>query len=308
MARLPPLNALRAFESAARHLSFRQAAAELGVTPTAISHQIRSLEETCGQSLFSRRPRPLRLTPAGELLFPILRCGFDSFTAALEKLSAAAARRSISVTVPNAFAGRWLVPRLPLWRESYPDIALEIIGTNRALNLASGEADVAIRYARRMPKGYVTEELFRDRYGPVCRPQLLPAGEPVSSAAELIRLPRIHYDWMRSDAETPTWKRWWAAARASEPSLLRTPDHCDLTFHEEAHAIDAVLAGQGVAICSDIVLEPELRRGELVKAHPLSLPGYGFWLMYLPEHPRKRVIALFTDWLRAAGRESTWLR
>src|SRR6185312_5010916 len=100
MRKLPPLNALRAFESAARHLSFRLAAAELGVTPTAISHQIRLLEDTCGRSLFSRRPRPLRLTAAGELLFPILRDGFDSFAATLASFSGGAAGEILRVTTP----------------------------------------------------------------------------------------------------------------------------------------------------------------------------------------------------------------
>src|SRR5690349_10570081 len=144
MKKLPPLNALRAFESAARHLSFRLAAAELGVTPTAISHQIRLLEESCGQSLFRRRPRPLRVTTAGEMLFPVLRNGFDSFAAALASLPGDLTGQTLRVTTPNAFASRWLVPRLPKWREIQPQITLEVIGTDRVLNLASGEADVAI--------------------------------------------------------------------------------------------------------------------------------------------------------------------
>src|SRR5262245_49931657 len=133
MRKLPPLKALRAFESAARHLSFRLAAAELGVTPTAISHQIRLLEESCGQSLFRRRPRPLGLTPAGELLFPVLSNGFDSFATALASLSGGATGETLRVTTPNAFASRWLVRRLPKWRDIQPRIALEVIGTDRTL-------------------------------------------------------------------------------------------------------------------------------------------------------------------------------
>ncbi|MBP1886723.1 LysR family glycine cleavage system transcriptional activator [Ensifer mexicanus] len=296
---MPPLNALRSFESAARHLSFRLAAAELGVTPTAISHQIRLLEDICGQPLFLRRPRPLRLTAAGELLFPVLRNGFDSFNAALANLSEAVTRRALRVTTPNAFASNWLVPRLPKWRSVQPGIALEVIGTDRPLNLASGEADVAIRYTRRMPAEHVAQELFRDTYFAVCRPDLLPDGRPLAAAADMYRLPRIHYDWMKTDAETPNWRRWWRAARELDPCLPRDAETCQLSFREEAHAIAAVLAGQGVAICSDIVLAPELARGELVKAHELSLPGLGYYLLHSPEHPRKRAIVLFADWLRS---------
>jgi LysR family glycine cleavage system transcriptional activator len=295
---LPPLNALRAFESAARQLSFRLAAAELGVTPTAISHQIRLLEEICGQPLFRRRPRPLRLTRAGEQLFPVLSNGFDSFATALASVAGVARRQALRVTTPNAFASRWLVPRLPKWREAQPQIPLEIIGTDRTLSLAGGDADVALRYARQKPREHVAQELFRDAYFPVCRPELLPDRKPLIRLADMCRLPRIHYDWMKADARSPTWHRWWIRAREDEPGLPRDADACQLSFREEAHAIEAVLAGQGVAICSDFVLAPELERGELVKAHKLSLPGLGFYLLHLHDHPRKRQIALFADWLR----------
>jgi LysR family glycine cleavage system transcriptional activator len=298
MRKLPPLNALRAFECAARLLSFKAAAAELNVTPTAISHQIRLLEETCGQALFHRRPRPLRLTAAGERLFPVLRDGFDSFALIIESLSRASSRQALRVTTPNAFASRWLVPRLPLWRESHRDIVLEVIGTDRPLNLILGDADVAIRYARQPPTELPAQQLFRDRYFPICRPHLLPHGLPVQRPADLSRLPRIHYDWMKSDMETPTWRRWWVEARKSDPHITADVDTCEVSFREETHAIEAVLAGQGVAICSDIVLGAELARGELMKAHQLSLPGCGFYLVHLPEHPRRLVIGQFADWLR----------
>jgi len=298
MRKLPPLNALRAFESAARHLSFRLAAIELGVTPTAISHQIRLLEDICAQPLFFRRPRPLRLTEAGNMLFPVLRGGFDSFTAAFAALCETP-HQVLRVTTPNAFASRWLVPRLPLWQEAQPEIALEIIGTDRTLSLESGEADVAIRYSRSMPDGCAGQELFRDTYFPVCRPHLLAAGKPLATPRDIYRLPRIHYDWMKIDPETPIWRHWWSKARALEPGLPHDAETCRLSFREEAHAIAAVLAGQGVAICSDVVLAPELEAGELVKAHELSLPGLGYYLLHRPDHPRKRVIALFAEWLHS---------
>jgi LysR family glycine cleavage system transcriptional activator len=299
MRKLPPLHALRAFESAARHLSFRLAAAELGVTPTAISHQIHLLEEFCGQSLFHRRPRPLHLTKAGELIFPVLSSGFDSFATVLASASGIAVGQTLRVTTPNFFASRWLVPRLANWRKNQPEIALEVIGSDHVLSLANGEADVAIRYARGMPKEHVAQELFRDTYFAVCRPELLPNGKPFARPADMCRLPRIHYDWRKVDGETPTWQRWWAKARDADPGLPRDADVCQLSFHEEANALAAVLTGLGVAICSDIVVAPELQRGELVKAHELSLPGLGYYLLHMPEHPRKRVIMLFSDWLRS---------
>lgn len=297
MRKLPPLTSLRAFEAAARHLSFRQAADELAVTPTAISHHIRTLEEACGQPLFRRRPRPLALTEAGKDLFPVLRDGLDDFSAAIAAVSERRAQRPLRVTSPNAFAGRWLVPRIAQWRETHPDTPLEVIGTDVVLDLHSDQADVAIRYAANVPVEYAAREILRDDFYPVCSPGLLPGGGPVSRAADLLQYPLVHFDWLKTDTGIPNWRQWFAAARLIDHDLPAVPETWDLSFREELHAIDAIVAGQGIAICSSIVVEQELRSGTLVKAHEFSLPGYGFHLAYLPNHPRKRVIQSFSDWI-----------
>jgi LysR family transcriptional regulator, glycine cleavage system transcriptional activator len=299
MRKLPPLSSLRAFEAAARHLSFQQAAAELAVTPTAISHQIRLLEEVCGQQLFRRRPRPLQLTPAGERLFPVLRNGLDAFAVAVASVSTGIEQRPLRVTTTNAFASRWLVPRLPRWREAHVKIPLEVIGTDAVLDLRAGDAEVAIRYARNMPIEFTALEIFRDTFFPVCSPALLEKGGPIRRAADLLQYPLIHFDWLKHDTEAPTWRRWWAAARSVDPDLPEATDVWDWSFREELHAIEAVIAGQGIAICSDILVGRELDSGTLVKAHNLSLPGYGFYLVHLPNHPRQPVIAAFSDWIRS---------
>ena len=301
MRKLPPLASLRAFEAAARHLSFERAAAELGVTPTAISHQIRLLEEFCGQALFRRRPRPLALTGAGERLFPVLRNGLDAFAVAIALVMRDAERGPLRVTTPSAFASQWLVPRLPQWREAHPDIPLEIIGTNAVLDLRAGEADVTIRYARNMPTGFAAEELFRDTYVPVCSPALLASSGPITRAADLLRCPLIHFDWLRADPDTPNWRRWLATARSVDPDIPEVAEVWGLSFREELHAIEAVVAGQGVAICSDVVVGRELDSGVLVKAHDLSLPGYGFYLVYLRNHARQPVIDAFSRWIRSVA-------
>lgn len=283
-------------------MSFKDAAAELGVTPTAISHQVRLLEEICGQRLFQRRPRPLVLTRAGERLFPALKTGFDAFASAVASISAPGEVKPLRVSAPNAFASRWLVPRLGAWRAAQPDVPLEVIGTDAVLDLRGGECDVAIRYARRMPMDLAAEELCRDCFGPICRPDVLRAG-PVHNAADLIGYPLVHFDWLGWDPDAPTWRLWLAAAGADEAGLAtlgargRTRD---LTFREELHAIDAVVAGQGIGILSDVVVSHELKRGKLVKAHPLALPGYGFYILRLPRHPREQVIRDFASWAKAS--------
>jgi LysR family glycine cleavage system transcriptional activator len=300
MRKLPPLASLRAFEAAARHLSFKAAAAELGVTPTAISHQVRLLEETCGRPLFQRRPRPLRLTSAGERLFPVLRHGLDAFASAVASITEGPGQGPLRVTSPNAFAGRWLVPRLPLWREAHPEISLDVIDTDAVLDLRAGDADVAIRYAYAMPTDLPAQEICRDVFFPMCAPQLLArATHPIKRAADLLRYPLIHYEWSYWDPKGPTWHRWLATARSIDPELPEITDVWDLSFREELHAIKAVVAGQGIAICSDVVVSHELKSGVLVKAHDLALSGYGFYLVHMPDHPRLPAIAAFCAWMRS---------
>ncbi len=299
MRRLPTLRSLHAFEAAARHGSFKAAAEELSVTPTAISHQIHLLEETCGRPLFQRRPRPLVLTSAGARLFPAVRDGFDVLAGAVAGLAEPEAHAPLRVTSPSAFASRWLVPRLPRWREANPTVPLEIIGTDVVLDLRSGAADVAIRYTRRPPLDLAAHEICRDTFFPVCSPRLLEneAGG-VPSIAQLLRFPLIHFDWMSRDLDAPNWRQWIAVARSIDPGL-DAARAWDLSFREEIHAIDAVVAGQGVAICSDVVVGRELASGTLVKAHPLSLPGYGFYVVSMPHSPRAATIELFSAWMRS---------
>jgi len=299
MRKLPPLRALHAFEAAARHHSFAAAAIELGVTPTAISHQIRQLEEACGVKLFQRRPRPLLLTSAGARLYPALRNGFDALATAMALLAEEDAQTPLRVTSSNAFASKWLVPRLPKWREENPTVALEIIGTDAVLDVRAGATDVAIRHTRKPPLDLMAHEVFRDTFVPVCSPRLLEQHGPIERAADLLRFPLIHYDWINGDPEAPTWRQWLAVARSIDPDFSPLEKAWDLSFSEELHAIDAVIGGQGVAICSDVVVSNELRSGQLVKAHPLALPGYGFYLVSMPHSPRALVIEAFSTWMRA---------
>jgi LysR family glycine cleavage system transcriptional activator len=240
------------------------------------------------------------LTAAGERLFPVLRSGFDTFATAIALISASGDQRPLRVTSPNAFASRWLIPRLPKWREEHPKIPLEIIGTDAVLDLRAGTADVAIRYARRAPPDLAAQEIFRDTFFPVCSPELLAKGtRQIQRAADLLQYPLIHFDWMNRDREAPTWSRWLATARSVDPGIPDTNKAWDLSFREELHAIDAVAAGQGIAICSDVVVSRELKSGALVKAHALSLPGYGFYLVSLANHPQLPNIEAFSAWMRS---------
>jgi LysR family transcriptional regulator, glycine cleavage system transcriptional activator len=296
MRRLPPLGTLRAFEAAARHLSFKEAAHELGLTPTAISHQIRLLEDYCGERLFRRRPRPLALSDAGARLFPAIRDGFDAFASALPSLPADTETRPLRVTTTSAFASRWLVPRLGLWREAHADIPLSIIGVDRMVRLDADEADLAVRYARSAPHGAL-HEIFRDQFYPVCSPKLLARGPMICRASDLVEYPLIHFDWFANDPTAPNWERWFKMASVSDPRA-RQGSQIALSFREELHAIEAVLAGQGIALCSDIVVADDLASGTLVKVlADFALPGYGYYPAYASNHSRRATIDVFVQWL-----------
>ena len=300
MRKLPSLTALRAFEAAARHLSFKAAGAELNLTPTAISHQIRLLEEFCDRPLFRRRPRPLMLTGVGARLFPVIKNGLDDFASALAEAKEEHQSLPLRVTTTNAFAALWLVPRLASWRSEHPQQALEIIGTDSVVDLRGGEADVAIRYMMAPPPGFESEELLRDRFWPVCSPKLLSAvGKPIRRPSDLVHYALIETFDPDTQPEAPIWRRWIAAARTTDGGVASIGESGGLKFREELHAIEAIIAGQGVGMCSDVLVARELANGELIKVSDLALPGLGFYVVRLAHHPRRALIETFANWLRS---------
>jgi LysR family glycine cleavage system transcriptional activator len=292
------LTELRAFEAAARHLSFKAAAAELGVTPTAITHQVKLLEIHCRQPLFRRRPRPISLTPSGAALFPVVRDGLRAFAATISAIRDPARGTPLRVTATNAFASRWLVPRLPAFRAAYPDIRLDISGTDAILDLAAGEVDVAIRYARRAPDDGFCVELTRDSFQAVASPKLV--GSTPLSPCDLIGFPLIDTSWPPEDADAPTWSHWARVVRSEDGGSLDPSGRIALHFTEELHAIEAAIAGQGIMLCSDVIVGPELLSGILTRVSTTTLPGYGFYIVYRRPNPRRDLIEAFAAWAKSS--------
>jgi LysR family transcriptional regulator, glycine cleavage system transcriptional activator len=291
-----PLAELRAFEAAARCHSFKLAAAELGVTPTAVSHQIRLLETFCGQPLFRRQPRPVALTSAGQLLFPVVREGFESFAEAMNNVRAGATSGRLRVTATNAFAARWLVPRLPRWRGAHPRLKLDIIGTDAVLSLKAGEADISVRYVRTPPTEGPSVELVRDTFCVVASPKLVGDLRRPLSPVDLARFSLLEAEWPASEAEAPNWQTWESAARKLHQDVPHLSDLVSVSFREELHAIEAAISGQGIAICSNVLVAPELASGALVKVANLTLPGYGFYIVHRGDHPKLASIRAFVAW------------
>lgn len=298
MQPLPPLRELRAFEAAARLLSFQKAAEELGVSPTAISHQIRLLEQFCGQPLFKRRPRPLTLTPVGERLLPVVSSGFMAMAAELAALRGDGAVAPLKITATNAFVARWIVPRLADWAARNPTIPLDILGTNSVLDLRSGEADVAVRYAHQPPAGAAVVELMHDRFQAVAAPGLIAGHKLPLTPVEIAAMPLIELEWKPRYPESPTWHRWEAEARARNPAAPIATRPL-LRFQDELHIYEAIIGGHGIGLCSDVLVGADMISGAMVPVSDITLEGLGYFLVSRTGHPRQREIDLFARWLKA---------
>lgn len=260
--RLPPLLSLRAFEAAAAHLSFQRAALELSVTPSAISHQVRSLEDTLGQPLFRRLTRQLALTPAGQRLFDDLRTGFDVLEAGIDRLRRPPASQTVTLTTNTAFAARWVLPRMEAFRKACPGVELRLHASDTLVDLARGDADIAIRSGRGQWPGLLSRELMPERYAPLCSPML-----GLKRVADLSKHQLIHCDWQPHALAPALWLRWFREAGIAQPKspgggTTRAPA---LSFSDESHAMLAALGGHGVALLSLTLSAPEIRSGALVQ-------------------------------------------
>jgi LysR family transcriptional regulator, glycine cleavage system transcriptional activator len=283
--RLPPLTALRAFEAAARHLSFKHAAAELSLTPTAISHQIRQLEDHLGVRLFVRGTRRVDLTPAGQGLYPALRDGLDAMARAVQAVRPGTRSRALVLSTTMAFASRWLLPRLARFAGLQSDIALHLHTSDEPVDLQAGAAQMAIRYGSGSYPGLNCVPLLRSRFAPVCAP-----GAGVRDIADLANVPLIGFEWFRRDAATPDWPLWFERAGCA-------PLPCQLQFSDEVHAIQAAIAGQGVALINLALATDELRTGLLRRPFGPELAGQGFHLAWPQAHDADPDIAAVRAWL-----------
>ncbi len=283
---LPPLGALRSFEAAARLLSFKLAAAELHVTPTAISHQIKLLEQHLELRLFERLARRVALTAAGQQLLPFVRQGFDAFSRGMQQLRPRT--RAVTISSTMGFTSRWLVPRVASFRGGYD---LHFLATDEPIDLDAGLADIAVRYGRAPWPGLRDELLLRDRFLLVASPRL-----KLKKPSDLARHTLIYFAWAKTRPDTPRWPLWFA--RAGLPLRSRG----ELHFSDEGHAIQAVLAGQGVALLSEVVVAQELRAGTLVQPFGPELASDSYHVVW-PEHalddPR---IAAVRAWLQREAR------
>lgn len=284
---LPSLSALRAFEAAARHESAKQAAEELSVTATAISHQIRGLEEALGVALFVRKPRQLELTPQGRELQQVLEMAFDSVGTVVERLKRMPARQAVTISTTPAVAVRWLLPWVCMLRDSHPDIDLRFHASHEPVVLDGVTADLAIRYGDGRWPGLIAEKLFDNLFIPACSPHL-----NLHDVADLPKHPLIHFRPRGASSSPMDWAGWQKQARVPELDVS-----AGLVFSDETHAISAAIGGQGVALMSRQLIEDELKEGRLMQPFGPELPGKPFFLVY-PENRRNApTILAIRDWV-----------
>ena len=293
--RLPPLNALKAFEAAGRTLSFTRAADELAVTQSAVSHQIKALEDHLGRALFRRGGRKLALTEDGAAFLPEVASAFERLRQAAERLARRNSGRLVVSAAPS-FA-HWLVPRLGGFRRRHPDIDLAISATDRMVDYLRGDADCGIRYGAGRWPGLHADRFLREDFYPVCAPSLLEGGPPLRTPADLRHYTLLH-DEMRED-----WRMWFLAAGVEPMDPTRGP-----SFSHSSLVIQAAIAGAGVALGRSSFVESEIAAGRLIKPFDIALKGdWAFYFVCAPNRLAEPKIAAFRAWLLgeapSAGRD-----
>lgn len=288
MARLPPLNALRAFEAAARHLSFSKASEELFVTPAAISHQIKGLEAWLDVDLFKRVNRSVFLTEEGQSYVVDIREALEQISSATEKLIKRDAAGPINVNTLPSFAVRWLLPRLSRFRDKHPDIDVRLTTSDQLTDFAREEVDVVIRYGRGNYEGLREDKLLtEDTLFPVCSPKLLEGDHPLRTPGDLKHHTLLHDD-LRVD-----WAMWLVAAGVKGVDAKRGP-----SFNDSSMVLTAAMEGQGIALGRSTLAATDLAAGRLVKPFDVSLKAEHAYFILCPVETadRPRILA-FRNWL-----------
>ncbi|MFT4048055.1 MAG: transcriptional regulator GcvA [Solimonas sp.] len=313
--RLPPLNALRAFEAAARHASVHKAAQELHVTPAAISHQIKALEEHLGIALFKRLPRRIELTPAAEACLPKLSAAFVQMADAVAAAQHLVNAGRLMVSVSPVFAAKWLIPRLSSFRDQNPDIDLRISARQTLIDRTHGDldqgsrnllesSDIAIRFGDGDYGELITHKLFASYLLPMCSPRLVEGAQPLRTPDDLRQHTLLHYenDVATMDIGRPNWGSWLKAAGVRGINPRRGP-----TFNDMMLATQAAADGLGVVLAAPLMAREDIAAGRLIVPFSLSLPtGASYYLVYTQERAEEPSLRAFRDWIVDEAQRDPW--
>jgi LysR family glycine cleavage system transcriptional activator len=292
--RLPPLNALRAFEAAARHLNFSRAADELSVTPGAVSQQIQNLEDYIGGPLFKRTPRGLLLTDTAQTALPALRDAFDNLAEAAALLTAQVEGRRLTITAAPSFAAKWLVPRLGRFEAAYPQVDVWLSADMDLVDFGAGEVDVAIRYGAGPYPGLESVRLMRETVVPVMSPDLM-ATNPVTAPRDLAGHVLLHDGSPDADESCPDWLMWLAARGVKSIDATRGP-----RFNQSSLVIEAAVGGRGVALAKRALAQDDLDAGRHVAPmRDATVVDFSYSVVHPKAKGRLPQVKAFIGWLVA---------
>ena len=295
---IPSLNALRAFEAAARHLSYQKAAEELNVTAAAVKQLVSKLENSLDARLLVRNGRKLELSDAGRRGRPELQAGMENLARSVEKMRQEIEHRQLIVTVETSFATTWLVPKLDQFRKAHPQISVLIDSNQQIVDLQSGEADVAIRYGVDTPSNHFTHRLFDDRIFPACSPALAKGPPAIRKLSDLRNSTLIHWDlsampWAETTRNWFSWESW---SRHMEANLINSGH--GLYFSDYGQAVQAAIAGQGVILASWPILKEPLDAGCLVSPFEENLStAIGYDVVTTQQARQRKEVKAFVDWV-----------
>lgn len=294
--RLPALNALRAFEAAARHLSFTRAAEELNVTPGAISQQIRQLEEFSGAPLFRRTGRQVLLTDAGQAALPLLTNAFELMAEAVHHMKAPARRDRLMISSAPSFAAKWLAQRLETFQQAHPEAEVWVSADLALTDFNSSDIDLAVRYGRGGYDGLRVEKIMSEAVLPVCSPELLKGPKALKSPEDLAHHVLLHDEGPEHDPTAPDWKSWLTARNVTNVDPTRGP-----RFNQSSLVVEAAAAGRGVALAKRAIAAGDLDSGRLVApfADGTEDIDFAYWIVWPKWRTPSKLARSFIAWLKA---------
>ncbi|GAA6154268.1 LysR substrate-binding domain-containing protein [Pseudoteredinibacter isoporae] len=292
------MNAIRAFESAARLLSISDAAKELSVTPTAISHQIRHLESQLGVKLFDRSGRNVQLTAHGSRILPDVTLGMNYFASAFDDTYNAQSGNTINISTTREFARYWLQPRLGAFYERFPQYSVNLFSSEQCVDLDSSEIDIAIRYGEKSEHDS-SIYLFQEHYIPVIRGELLRTDDNEQDINAIDGKRLIDVRWERSDLNAPTWKRWFDVAGISTYETFQR-----MSLDAYNLALDSLTRGYGAALLSRTIVESEEFSDRFARIKGPVLPGYHYRLIQNISTAKKTSVRRFIDWVETQRHQS----
>lgn len=287
--RLPPLNSIRAFEVAARHLSFKNAADELCITSTAVSHRIRALEEWLGVKLFNRLTRSLELTKEGEAYAPLIHQAFLLLLEASNKLKQSNDGGDLAITATMSFASNWLAHRLPSFYQTHEEFNVSVEANDGLIDLARSNIDVAIRYGEGGYECLHSQMLLTDLVTPVCTPAIAAA---LKTPSDLLTMARLDYKWADYNERDPNWTKWFHAAGLPQVAIPPAP-----VFSEEHMVLSEAIAGRGVGLIGIVAAAGAIQSGALVCPFPVALENRSYYFVCQPNSLSLQKVKAFRDWV-----------